>query len=134
MNFLRRCCKKSLKGLRISKKNKKHVIDKHFHRTDADYISFFYPHISLRMVFERFRAKLRAGILKGKPVYPSKRLIYCCPLDFEVGTFPLRSRRWGIKHHKTCYVRVVCATSQCSNCGRLVPSEIITIFPDRRRN
>ena len=26
MNFLRRCCKKSLKGLRISKKNKKHVI------------------------------------------------------------------------------------------------------------
>ena len=41
MNFFRRCCKKSLKGLRISKKNKKHVIDKHFHRTDADYISFF---------------------------------------------------------------------------------------------
>ena len=122
----------SLYRLRI---HKQHIIEKHFNRTNADDIFLFYPHISLRMVFETFRAKLRAGILEGKVDHLSGRLIYYYPLDFVVGTFSIR-RDWGFTLHETCFVRLVCATSRCPNrfCRRLVPTVVITIFPDGRRN
>lgn len=100
---LSRCywCIESLYRLRI---HKQHIIEKHFNRTNADDISLFYPYISLRMVFETFRAKLREGILEGKVDHLSGRLIYYCPLDFVVGTFSIR-HDWGFTLHETCFVR-----------------------------
>ena len=126
-------CMKSFDRLKI---NEEHIYDKHFDRTDDDDISLFYSKNVLPLVFDTFKAKLQAGILKGKVQdrsRKSKRLIYQCPLDFAVGTYPVRHRRRGIKHHETCCVRVVCATSKCSNrfCPiGFVPRVVITIFPD----
>ena len=132
------CCRESLQRVCMSRKAKKHVIDKHFD-PNAFGISIFYPHISLRLAFETFKAKLCAGILEGEVVHdyghshsdPPPRLIYYCPFDYVVGTFPMR-QLWRIKNIETCYVRAVFATSRCSNpfCHRLVPSLLITIFPD----
>ena len=120
------CCQciQSIDRLQI---RKRHIIDKHFDRTNVDDSYLFYPQISLRMVFETFRAKLRAGILERKIDHPSRRLIYYCPLDFVVGTFSIR-HRWGFTLHETRYVRVVCSTLECHFCHCLVPTLIRTIF------
>ena len=90
----------------------------------------FFPKFLLPMVFDKFKKSLRAGILKGIFECRLRRLIYYFRLDFVLGTFPTRSRRQGTKHRKTRYVRVVCATSRCSNCGLPVPRRVITIFLD----
>ena len=112
----------------------------HLRQAFRPYRCWFYSDISLPLVFDIFKAKLQAGILKGKVQDrpgKSKRLIYYCPLHFAVGTYSVRRRRRGIKHYKTCCVRVVCATSKCSNrfCQTgLVPRVVITIFPDGGHN
>ena len=90
----------------------------------------FFPKFLLPMVFDKFKKSLRAGILKGIFECRLRRLIYYFRLDFVLGTFPIRSRRQGTKNRKTRYVRVVCATSRCSNCGLPVPRRVITIFLD----
>ena len=90
----------------------------------------FFPKFLLPMVFDKFKKSLRAGILKGIFDCRLRRLIYYFRLDFVLGTFPIRSRRQGTKNRKTRYVRVVCATSRCSNCGLPVPRRVITIFLD----
>ena len=120
-------CRESIKRLKL---HKKHIIEKHYDRTGVDDISVFYPDIPLPMVFDKFKENLRAGILKGKFDRRLRRLIYSFRLDFVVGTFPIRSRQRGVQHSKTRCVRVVCATSRCSNCGLPVPGRVITIFPD----
>ena len=120
--------------IRLERKDKEHIIERHFHRTNVENISMFYSDISVRMVFETFKAKLRAGILKGELVYPSERLIYYCPFDFGIGTFPIEHPSGIVEHRETCYVKVICATSRCSNCGRLVPKVVITMFPDGSHN
>ena len=124
-------CYLSIESLNRLKILMKHIYDKHFDRTDVDDISLFHPHISLPMVFETFKAKLQVGILERKVDRRSRRLIYYCPFDFVVGTFPNRRRIKRIKHQKTCLVKVVCVTSKCRNrfCRRLVPRVVITIFP-----
>ena len=130
-------CMKSFTRLKI---HEEHIYGKHFDRTDVDDISLFYSDISLPLVFDIFKAKLQEGILKGKVQDrsgKSKRLIYYCPLHFAVGTYSVRRRRRGVKHYETCCVRVVCATSKCSNrfCQTgLVPRVVIAIFPDGGHN
>ena len=120
-------CRESIKQLKL---HKKYIYKKHYDRTSVDDISIFYPEIPLPMVFDKFKKSLRAGILKGIFECRLRRLIYYFRLDFVLGTFPTRSRRQGTKHRKTRYVRVVCATSRCSNCGLPVPRRVITIFLD----
>ena len=120
--------------IRLKLKIKKHIIERHFHRTNAVNTSFFYGEVSVRMVYETFIAMYWAGILRGQLGYQN-RLIYYCPFDYVKGTFPktVHSRRI-VEHRETCYVKVVCATSECSNCGRRVPTEIITMFPHEGPN
>ena len=120
-------CRESIKQLKL---HKKYIYKKHYDRTSDDDIAIFYPEIPLPMVFDKFKKSLRAGILKGIFECRLRRLIYYFRLDFVLGTFPTRSRRQGTKHRKTRYVRVVCATSRCSNCGLPVPRRVITIFLD----
>ena len=120
-------CRESIKQLKL---HKKYIYKKHYDRTSVDDISIFFPEIPLPMVFDKFKKSLRAGILKGIFECRLRRLIYYFRLDFVLGTFPTRSRRQGTKHRKTHYVRVVCATSRCSNCGLPVPRRVITIFLD----
>lgn len=138
-------CMESINRLKI---DNKHIYEEHFDRADVENVSSFYHDISLLMVFDIFKAKLRAGILKGYVQHRSKksrgsrrsrrsrRLIYHCPLDFVVGTFPVRRRGRVMKRHETCYVKVVCATSKCRNhfCRRLAPKLVITMFPFRDCN
>ena len=122
-----RCCRKTLRRLGISKK---HIVEKHYDPKNAIDVSVFYPHIDLPVVFKTFKAKLRADILKGKVDYLSRRLVYHYLFHDVVGTFPIK-HRWGITTHETCCVRLVCATSRC-RCGRIVPTRVITSFPDGR--
>lgn len=121
----------------------KHIYQEHFDRADMENVALFYHNISLPMVFDTFKAKLRAGSLKGYVEHRSKQsrgfrrsrrsrgLNYYCLLDFFVGTFPVRRRGRVIKRHETCYVKVVCATSKCRNhfCRRLAPKLVIIMFP-----
>ena len=149
----------------------KHIYQEHFDRADMENVALFYHNIhtykynlylcvkskiaviqpltgdtnwtTLPMVFDTFKAKLRAGSLKGYVEHRSKQsrgfrrsrrsrgLNYYCLLDFFVGTFPVRRRGRVIKRHETCYVKVVCATSKCRNhfCRRLAPKLVIIMFP-----
>ena len=114
MNSTRcKLCRKS--SIRLERKDRKHIIDKHFHLTNVDGISSFYRDISLRMVFETFKAKLRDGILEEGDYHPSRNMIYYCPLDFVVGSSPTRRGR-----HRTRYVRVACTRSICPYCDHNV--------------
>ena len=123
MNSTRcKLCRKS--SIRLERKDRKHIIAKHFHLPNVDGISSFYRDISLRMVFETFKAKLRDGILKKEDNHPSRNLIYYCPFDFVVGSSPTRRGR-----RRTRYVRVACAPSICPNCYYPV-KKVKTIFPD----
>lgn len=111
-----------------------HILDKHYHQTNAIGVSKFYPNTDPLLLLETFKDKLCAGILEGKvdlrdPSAP--RLIYYCPIEFEVGTYPIG--RWSIPTEESSCVRVVCTTSRCC-CNLLVPRWVITIFPDRDPN
>ena len=128
-------CHKSMDTpTRLKLRAKKHIIEKHIHQTNVVNTSLYSPGVSVRMVYETFTAKHRAGILRRELAYQN-RLIYYCPFDHVIGTFPklVHSRRI-VEHRETCYVKVVCATSECSSCGRRVPTEIITMFPDEGPN
>ena len=113
--------------------DKQHIIDKHFNQRNDENISFFYPYISVRMVLEKFKAILRAGILRGE-CGRFERLIYHCPFDDGIGTFPIKHPCGNIEHCETRYVRVICNTIECSNCGRLVPTWVVTMFPEEFYN
>ena len=113
--------------------DKKHIIDKHFNQRNDENISFFYPYISVRMVLEKFKAMLRAGILRGE-CGRFERLIYHCPFDDGIGTFPIKHPCGNIEHCETRYVRVICDTIECCNCGRLVPTWVVTMFPEEFYN
>ena len=113
--------------------DKQHIIDKHFNQRNDENISFFYPYISVRMVLEKFKAMLRAGILRGE-CGRFERLIYHCPFDDGIGTFPIKHPCGNIEHCETRYVRVICNTIECSNCGRLVPTWVVTMFPEEFYN
>ena len=126
MNSTRcKLCRKS--SIRLERKDRKHIIDKHFHLTNVDGISSFYRDISLRMVFETFKAKLRDGILEEGDHHPSRNMIYYCPFAFVVGSSPTRRGR-----RRTRYVRVACTRSICPNCDHNV-IKVKTIFPDGQR-
>ena len=126
MNSTRcKLCRKS--SIRLERKDRKHIIDKHFHLKNVDGISSFYRDISLRMVFETFKAKLRDGILEEGDYHPSRNMIYYCPFDFVVGSSPTRRGR-----HRTRYVRVACTRSICPYCDHNV-IKVKTIFPDGQR-
>ena len=123
MNSTRcKLCRKS--SIRLEWKDKKHIIDKHFHLKNGDGISSFYRHISLQMVFETFKAKLRDGILEEEDDLRSGNLIYYCPFDFVVGSSPTQRGR-----RRTRHVRVACTPSICPNYHYPV-KKVKTIFPD----
>lgn len=115
---------------RLKLRAKKHIIEKHIHQTNVVKTSLYSPGVS----GETFTAKHRVGILRRELAYQN-RLICYCPFDHVIGTFPklVHSRRI-VEHRETCYVKVVCATSECSSCGRRVLTEIITMFPDEGPN
>ena len=113
--------------------DKKHIIDKHFNQRNDENISFFYPYISVRMVLEKFKAMLRAGILRGE-CGRFERLIYHCPFDDGIGTFPIKHPCGNIEHCETRYVRVICDKIECRNCGLLVPTWVVTMFPEEFYN
>ena len=130
-------CLKSFDEMKILEKK---ISDKHCHGTDEDFISLFRFGITLLMVFHEFKTMLKAGMLEGevqdRPGKP-KRLIYYCPFDFVVGTYPVRGRGRRFKHHETRLVKVVCATSKCRNrfCQvGLVPRVAISMYPYEDRN
>ena len=108
--------------------DKQHIIDRHFNQRNDENISFFYRDISVRMVLEKFKAMLRAGILRGE-LGRFERLIYHCPFDDGIGTFPIEHPCGNIERCETRYVRVICDTIECRNCGRLVPTWVVTMFP-----
>lgn len=115
--------------IELERERKDKIIDKHFNRRDDRYISFFYYYISVRMVLEEFKAMLRAGILRGEPGR-FERLIYHCPFDDEIGTFAVEHPCGIIVHCETRYVRVICDTITCRNCGRLVPKWVVSMYPE----
>lgn len=119
--------------IELEREEKDHIIDKHFNRRDDWYISFFYYYISVRMVLEKFKAMLRAGILRGEPGR-FERLIYHCPFDDGIGTFPIEHPCGIIEHFETSYVRVICDTIECRNCGRPVPKWVVTMYPEKFYN
>ena len=114
MNSTRcKSCRKS--SIRLEWKDRKHIIDKHFHLTNVHGISSFYRDISLRMIFETFKAKLRDGILEEGDSHSSTNMIYYCHFDFVVGSSPTRRGR-----RRTRYVRVACTRSICPYCDHNV--------------
>ena len=115
--------------IELEREKKDKIIDKHFNRRDDRYISFFYYTISVRMVLEEFKAMLRAGILRGEPGRFG-RLIYHCYFHGGIGTFAIKHPRGIIKRYETRYVRVICATITCRNCGRLVPKWVVSMYPE----
>ena len=113
-----------------------HIYVKHSYRTGVDDVSLFRSDISLLVYYNTFIAELREGNLRGELDldHGSERLVYYCPFDFVVGTFPDRNRcrRGGrIIQYETYFVKVVCATSRCPNqlCCRLFPTFVITMYP-----
>lgn len=126
-------CREALGRVFISMESKEHILEKHYDLKNSIDVSVFYPNVDLQSVFEIFKAKLRSGILEAKYDYSTRhvRLVYRCSFAFVVGTFPIK-HRWGITTHETCYSRVVCDTSRCPRCHRLVPTMVTTAFPDGR--
>ena len=127
-------CLKSFDELTILEEK----INKHWNSTTDDFTSLFRPDISLSMVFDEFKTKLKAGMLKGevqdRPGKP-KRLIYYCPFDFVSGTYPVRRRRCRIKHRETRLVKVVCGTASCENPScqiGLVPRVVVSMYPFKK--
>ena len=126
-------CKESLSRMKI---DWEHIYDKHVNPRDADGVSLFDSCVHLPEIFDKFKAKLKEGVLKEEVEYSpkrSRRFVYYCTFDFPVGTFPDRRRR---RHHGTRCVKLVCATSRCRNhfCRRVLPKIVITMFPYRGRN
>ena len=119
-------CMESLNRLKI---HMKHIYYKHFDRADVDDISLFHPHISLSMVFETFKAKLRAGILERKVDRRSRRLIYYCPgliLSWELFQIDVESNESNIR--KPVWWKSY-ASPQDAVIAFVVPRVVITIFP-----
>ena len=123
-------CKESLSRMKI---DWEHIYDKHVNPRDADGVSSFDSCVHLPEIFDKFKAKLKEGVLKEEVEYSpkrSRRFVYYCTFDFPVGTFPDRRR------NGTRCVKLVCATSRCRNnfCRRVLPKIVITMFPYRGRN
>ena len=79
MNSTRcKLCRKS--PIRLEWKDRKHIIDRHFHLTNVEGTSSFYRDISLRMVFETFKAKIRDGILEEEDNHSLRNLFITAPL------------------------------------------------------
>lgn len=119
-----RLCRDS--PVRLRWRTKRHIIDKHFGRENVDTCSTFYRHISVRMVFERFKAQFREGSLEKEHPRSSRNLIYYCPFNFVVGSSPSPD---GRRRLRSRHVRVPCVRSTCRNCSHPV-IVIKTIFPD----
>ena len=115
--------------IELEREKRDKIIHKHFNRGGDQYVSFFYRGISVWMVLEEFKAMLRAGILRGKPGRFG-RLIYHCYFHDGIGTFAIKHPRGIIKHYETRYVRVICDTIKCRNCGRLVPKWVVSMYPE----
>ena len=131
-----RFCNACLERRNEIRANWEHIYIEHSYRTGVDDVSLFRSDISLLVYYNTFIAELQEGNLQGEPDldHGSERLVYYCPFDFVVGTFPDRNRcrRGGrIIHYETYFVKVVCATSKCHNqlCRRLFPTFVITMYP-----
>ena len=131
-----RFCNACLERRNEIRANWEHIYIEHSYRTGVHDVSLFRSDISLLVYYNTFIAELQEGNLQGELDlnHGSERLVYYCPFDFVVGTFPDRNRcrRGGrIIHYETYFVKVVCATTRCHNqlCRRLFPTFVITMYP-----
>ena len=122
------CFEAILNRVKVPPERQQHIIARHFPSEETrvgEERSLFDRCIPPHIIFNRAVDVIRSGL---QPSGMKRRsYIYFYTFDFTVGCSP---NRQGI-YCETDRVKIVCSYTECHQCQRLWPEEIITIFPVR---
>lgn len=119
MNPLCLSCIRIVRGIYITPEGEWHVIERHFPPRAAGSVSIFDDAFPPHLFFITAINALRSSEIQGEIHYNCLR--YNIPFNFRVGT----SRNGN----PSSVVRVVCTTTECPDCRRICPEEVITMYP-----
>ena len=122
-------CEAALNQLIIPTRAQEHIIERHYYPfTLYDEIAeerslFFENSVSPESLFNTIITQLRSGLQANKK--QGNHYIYYYTFDFKVGVFP--NRQGGFCETDT--VKFVCNYTECQECNRHWPREVVTVYP-----
>ena len=121
-----RCFEATLNRVSLPWWRKQHIIERHYPSEEiCEERSFFDSSIPHNVIFDGVVNAIRCGL---QPSWnEGHRYIYFHTFDRIVGCFP---NRQGV-FCKTDTVKIVCSYTECHQCHRHWPQEIVTIYPFR---
>ena len=117
-----------LNRVEVPPERQQHIIERHFPAEEprvGEERSLFDRCIPPHIIFNRVVDVIRSGLqLSGEK---RRRYIYFYTFNLTVGSSP---NRQGI-YCETDTVKIVCSYTECHQCQRYCPEEIITLYPVR---
>lgn len=127
-----RYCEDALRQVIISRGARQHITQRHYPGTGYEERSkFFQNAIPPHTLFGAITNELRSGLQptqiqetyrQGRRIL---RYVYYYRFGFIIGVFP--NRQGGFSETDT--IKIVCNTTECQQCNRRLPSEVVTSFP-----